>query len=76
MAKKKKRPELKSITIRYYCPVDDKTKSRTYKYEELWFGAVFSFDSADCELCGSHSHLGVDISCDCGKMHSIEIYSD
>ena len=35
----------------------------------------FTFGEQECELCGSHGSLEVDIKCKCGKTHTVELKS-
>lgn len=55
------------VNATFFCP--DLGENVEIKFDEL----EWDYDSADCELCGSHGHLEVSFKCRCGKNHSLRI---
>jgi len=62
--------ELKNIHVEYLCSKCEKTfKARISEHD-------ISSWSQDCELCGSHGSMEIDVDCEgCGKHVSFEIRS-
>ena len=52
-----------------FCPTLKKTV--VVKQEQLSWGS----SESPCELCGSHGDIEVDVECQCGKSHTIELHS-
>jgi hypothetical protein len=63
----KKKPELKSVRI--YCPKLDQNVTINVK------NIMAHGRSDDCEMCGSHGDVSIDVKCKCGKRHDIELHS-
>lgn len=71
MAKRKKVEfELKEIKISFHC-------SKCEKVQEVVVDRyAFSHAEYPCELCGSHGHVSVDVTCpECKKSKEVEIDS-
>ncbi len=64
---KKKEATLKSARI--HCP-------KLGKVVTLPAGSL-SWSAADdeCDMCGSHGHVTMTVTCECGKYHDIELSS-
>lgn len=61
------------LTLTYICPVTEEEVSIDYDS-----GFDLSHSESECDLCGSHGHVGLDLSkCkSCGKFHDdIELTS-
>lgn len=55
--------KIESIT--FICPTRQFTK--TIEFEKVSFWG----DYADCDLCGSHGRIEMQIECSCGKTHDV-----
>jgi hypothetical protein len=66
-AKAKRKAEVKAISI--YCP--NKKRIVSVPLVNLSWNA----HADECEICGTHGDVSVDVSCPCGKSHEIELSS-
>ena len=60
--------EISNIMIKFYCRKSGRQSVEVSRH-------AFSFGEQECEMCGSHGHLNVDVKCGCGKTHNIELKS-
>lgn len=59
-----------TITIKYFCPKEQRKVSRALQADE------FSSSSSECGSCGSHGHLGVTFKCRaCNREHTFDMQS-
>lgn len=63
-----------TITIEYECP---KTNQMVTKVIKNIYDLELDYSSDDCELCGSHGHIAIDINncTSCKKHHEISVRS-
>ncbi len=64
----KKTVELNSMNVTFTC--SEAGKQTVYVSEHDFMSL-----NQECELCGSHGNITVDVKCACGETHSIEIKS-
>jgi hypothetical protein len=64
----KKKAELnKLVGLKIYCEKLD--KEILVDINKCYFDG----GESECELCGSHGHISVDVTCECGNSHTITI---
>jgi len=70
MARKKKELRKFELIIKYICPYKNKIGIAVLNEYD------FDFGSQDCDLCGSHGHLSIDVKCEhCRRHHEIDLRS-
>ena len=64
----KKKIELnKLVGLKIYC--ENLDKEILVNIDKCYFNS----SESECELCGSHSYISIDVNCECGKEHTITI---
>ena len=60
-----------NIQVTYKCPKCKKQVTVGFNSMNLEF--ELSFDTQECEMCGSHGYVEVDCRCECGRATTVTL---